>query len=193
MFKSEIRILGFDDGSFDSRKGKVPVIGVIFRGGKWLDGVLRTDVEVDGIDATEKLVKSINSSRHKQQLKIIMLDGITMGGFNTIDVNRLNKETGLPVIVINRIHPDLKKVKAALRKNFKDWEKRWTMIENAGEIKKFSLKKGVDIFFQSIGISDSEAEEVIRLSTTHSQIPEVLRVAHLIGTAVVKGESSGRA
>ncbi len=193
MFKSEIRILGFDDGSFDSRKGKVPVIGVIFRGGKWLDGVLRTDVEVDGNDATEKLIKSINSSRHKQQLKMIMLDGITMGGFNIVDAIKLNEETNLPVIVINRIHPDLKKVKAALEKNFEDWEKRWRMIENAGQIKKCSLRSGINIFYQSLGIPDSDAEDAIRLSTTHSQIPEVLRVAHLIGTAIVKGESSGRA
>lgn len=193
MLKEEIRILGFDDGSFSARKGKVPVIGVIFRGGKFLDGVLRTDVKVDGIDATEKLVKSINLSRHKQQLKIIMLDGITMGGFNTIDAKKLNEETKIPVIVINRIHPNLKKVKAALKQNFKDWEKRWGMIENAGEIKKCVLKNGVKVFYQSVGISDEETEEVIQLATTRSQIPEVLRVAHLIATAVVKGESSGRA
>ena len=193
MFKDEIRILGFDDGSFNSRKGKVPVIGVVFRGGKFLDGVLRTDVKVDGIDATEKLIKSINSSRHKQQLKIIMLDGITMGGFNTIDAKKLNEETKIPVIVINRIHPNLKKVKAALKQNFKDWEKRWEMIGHAGKIKKTVLKNGVKVFYQSIGISDEETEEVIQLATTRSQIPEVLRVAHLIATAVVKGESSGRA
>lgn len=193
MLKDEIRILGFDDGPFNSRKGVVPVIGVIFRGGKFLDGVLRTDVEVDGIDATEKLIKIINSSRHKQQLKIIMLDGITMGGFNTIDAKKMNEKTGLPVIVINRIHPNLKKVKSALKKNFADWEARWKMIEGAGKIKKCVLKNNVKIFFQSMGISDDETEEAIRLATTRSQIPEVLRVAHLIATAVVKGESSGRA
>ncbi len=192
MLKSEIRILGFDDGSFESKsKGNVPVIGVIYRGGKFLDGILRTDVEIDGLDSTEKLAKLINSSRHKQQLKIIMLDGITLGGFNIVDVKKLNEETELPVLVINRKHPNVDEVKTALR-NFKDFSARWNMIKNAGKIKICNLKEG-KVYYQSIGITDEEAEDAIMLSCTHSQIPEPLRVAHLIATAVVKGESIGRA
>ena len=192
MLKAEIRILGFDDGPFKGRKGSVPVIGVVYRGGSFLDGILRTDVKIDGIDATKKLVKLINSSRHKQQLKVVMLDGITFGGFNVVDVKELHEKTDLPIIVINRKHPDLKKVQKALQ-NFRDFEKRWLMIKNAGKIKSFQLKNGAKVFYQCVGMPDDEAEEVIELSCTHSQIPEALRVAHLIATAVVKGESFGRA
>jgi hypothetical protein len=192
MFKSEIRILGFDDGPFDKNDKIVPVIGVVFRGGSFLDGILRTDVKVDGLDSTEKIVKLINTSRHKQQLKVIMLDGITFGGFNIIDVKGVWKETNLPVIVINRKLPDLKEVKSAL-KNFKDFEKRWEIILKAGKIKKCKLKDKREIYYQSIGLEDEETEEIIRLSSTHSYIPEALRVAHLIATGIVKGESGGRA
>ena len=141
MLKSEIRILGFDDGPFESKDETVPVIGVVYRGGKYPDGFLRTDIKVDGLDATEKLVKLINSSRHKQQLKVIMLDGITLGGFNIVDIKQLHKETNIPVIVINRKHPDLKEVKSAL-KNFKDFEQRWKMVLDAGKIIEFNLKSG---------------------------------------------------
>jgi len=86
MFKPEIRILGFDDSPFNSDDKTVAVIGVIYRGGNFLDGILKTDVEVDGLDAGEKLIQLINSTRHKQQLKVLMLDGITLGGFNIIDI-----------------------------------------------------------------------------------------------------------
>jgi endonuclease V-like protein UPF0215 family len=193
MLKSEIRILGFDDGAFIPKsRNFVPVIGVIFRGGKFLDGALKTEVTVDGMDATEKIVKLINSSRHKQQLKVIMFDGITLGGFNVVDVKELNKETKLPVIVINRKRPDLKKVKTAL-KNFDDFEARWRAIENAGEIKECYVKEFKKIYYQNIGIDDAMTREVIKLSCTRSFIPEPLRVAHLIATAVVRGESYGRA
>lgn len=193
MLKSEIRILGIDDGPFNPKsKDKVPVIGVVYRGGNYPDGFLRTDVKVDGLDATEKIAKLINSSRHKQQLKVIMLDGITLGGFNIVDIKKLYKETNLPIIVINRKRPNLKDVKNAL-KNFKDFEKRWKMIKSAGKIKICKLKSGVKVYYQAIGLTEEDAEDAIALSSTHSQIPEPLRIAHLIATAIVKGESGGRA
>jgi len=102
MIKEEIRILGIDDGPFTRNDKEVIVIGVIFRGGEFLDGVLRTYVAVDGLDATERLSKMINSSKHKQQLKVIMLDGITLGGFNIVDIKKLYSEVKIPIIVINR-------------------------------------------------------------------------------------------
>lgn len=194
MLKPEIRILGFDDGPFSAkRKGTVPIIGVVYRGGNFLDGILRTDVKIDGLDSTEKLVKLINSSRHKQQLKIIMLDGLTFGGFNIVDVKTVHKKTDLPVIVVNRKHPDLEKVRSALKNNFKDFAKRWKMIKNAGAVREMHLKNGAKIFYQSVGLSAGDAEDVLTISCTHGQIPEALRVAHLIATAIVKGESFGRA
>jgi endonuclease V-like protein UPF0215 family len=192
MLKEEIRILGFDDGAFCSREGKVPVVGVIFRGGKFLDGVLKTDVEIDGKDSTEKIVKLINNSRHKQQLKVIMTDGITFGGFNILDIQKVYESTGLPVIVVNRKRPNLRKVREAL-KNFNDFEERWELIKKAGKVKMCEIRPGVRIYYQCVGMEDEEAREVLVLSSTRSQIPEPLRVAHLIATALVKGESSGRA
>ena len=58
--KPEIRVLGVDDGIFvPHTKGKVDVIGVVYRGGYWLDGVMRTEVVVDGMDATEKIASMI--------------------------------------------------------------------------------------------------------------------------------------
>ncbi|MEM7825344.1 MAG: DUF99 family protein [Candidatus Aenigmatarchaeota archaeon] len=193
MIKPEVRILGFDDGAFESKsKGKVPIVGVVFRGGKFLDGALKTEVSIDGNDATEKIAKLINSSKHKQQLKVIMFDGVTLGGFNIVDIKKLYKKTGLPVIVINRKVPNLKEVENALR-NFKDFETRWKKILNAGKIKECNIKENKKVYYQSIGLEEEEVEEIIKLSTTRSFIPEPLRVAHIIATAIVKGESSGRA
>ncbi|MBI2084452.1 MAG: DUF99 family protein [Candidatus Aenigmarchaeota archaeon] len=192
MFKSEIRILGFDDSPFKRTDRKVLVVGVIFRGGSFLDVVLKTQVDVDGLNSTEKLIRLINSSRQKPQLKVLMFDGIAFGGFNIIDIQRLHKKTGLPIIVINRKHPDVKSVENAL-KHFRDYGKRWGLILKAGKIKSCKLKDGVMVYYQAVGLDDEEAEEIIQLSSTRSNIPEPLRVAHLIGTAMIKGESSGRA
>ncbi len=193
MFKEEIRIIGFDDGPFESKsKGSVPIVGVIYRGGKFLDGMLKTDVIIDGLDSTEKLIDIINSSRHKNQLKVIMIDGIAFGGFNLIDIKELYRKTKLPCIIINRKHPNIKSVVNAL-KNFEDYEIRIKILKNAGKIKHHVLPNKKDIYYQSMGLTDKETKEIINLSTTHSFIPEPLRVAHIIATAMIKGESKGRA
>ena len=40
--KSEIRVLGIDDGRFvPHTKGTVDVVGVVYRGGYWFEGVMR--------------------------------------------------------------------------------------------------------------------------------------------------------
>jgi endonuclease V-like protein UPF0215 family len=192
--KPEIRILGIDDASFEPNSAgrKVPVVGIVHRGGAFMDGMIRTDITIDGMDSTDRLIESINSTRHKQQLKVIMLDGITLGGFNIVDIHRLHEETGLPVIVINRKVPDIANVQKALR-NFKDYEQRWRIIEKAGEVRPCTLKTGKKVYYQSVGITNEKAKEIIMLSSSRSFIPEPLRLAHIIATAIVKGESSGRA
>jgi hypothetical protein len=191
--KQEIRIIGFDDGPFiPHSKGKVPVVGVVFRGGNFLDGILKSDVTIDGMDATDVLIKIINQSRHKKQLRVIMLKGITIGGFNMVDISQLHEKTSLPVIVVNRKMPNLEDIKNAL-KNFDDSENRWKCIENAGKIYKMQIEKNKNIYFQFKGLRKEETERIIKLSCTRSSIPEPLRVAHLIASALIKGESEGRA
>ena len=191
--KHEIRILGWDDGPFKPRSnGKVLVVGVVYRGGEFFDGVLRTEVTCDGLDATERIAEAVNSSRHKEELRVLMFKGVTIGGFNLIDVKALHEKTDLPVIIVMRKRPDPKNIKQAI-KNLGDYKRRWDFISNAGQIYKMEIKKDKSLYYQFIGLQKEEAERIIRLSCTRSLIPEPLRVAHLIASAMVKGESRGRA
>src|SRR3972149_9652412 len=88
--KPEIRILGIDDGVFKPHsKELVDVVGVVYRGGYWLDGFMHTRVQVDGMDATEKLAEMITKSPHYPQLRVILLNGVTLAGFNVVDLEEL--------------------------------------------------------------------------------------------------------
>jgi endonuclease V-like protein UPF0215 family len=189
--KREIRILGIDDSPFPAHTTQpVMIIGTVFRAGKWMDGVLRTFIQGDGRDSTNKIVNMVNNTRHKDQLGVIMLDGITFGGFNVLNIRKIFQSTGIPVIVIMRKYPDFKKIKNAL-KRFPDWADRWDDIKDAGKVYKIENKE--DIYIQLNGIELMDAEEIIKLSTTRSAIPEPIRVAHLIAAGVITGESRGSA
>ncbi len=191
--KPEIRVLGIDDGSFmPHTKGKALVVGTVFRGGKWLDGVLRTYVDIDGTDATKRIVDMVNASRHKGQIRVIMVEGLTFAGFNVIDIKRIFKETGLPVVALNRKRPDFPKVKRALQ-HLPNWQQRWKLLRSAGKIHPIRPKhRGSSIYMQIAGIKRPDAEYVVKLTSTRGLLPEPLRVAHLIATGIVRGESVGR-
>lgn len=189
--KREIRILAIDDSALLNKK--VMIIGTLFRGGDWMDGVLRSDVTKDGLDATDVICKMIINSKHHGQIRAVMLDGITYAGFNVVDIEKLYRKTGIPVIVVMRSQPDFEKIKSAL-KYFPDGEYRWTIIERAGKIEKITGEKGKSpIYIQKTGISLENVNQIIRLTSIRSNIPEPLRVAHLIATGVVLGESRGKA
>ena len=189
--KKEIRIIGWDDGPFEFKtKGKDILVGVIFRGGHFIDGLLKTEVDIDGLDATEKIIENINKSKHKD-LRIIMLDGITFAGFNIVDIRQIYRKTGLSVIVFNRKKPDIEKFRANIEK-MPEAKKRIKCLENAGPIYA-TIVKNKNVYFQISGIRKEDAEETIKATSTLGLIPEPLRVAHLIATGFVLGESVGHA
>ncbi|MEM2119150.1 MAG: DUF99 family protein [Candidatus Bathyarchaeia archaeon] len=183
--KPEIRVVGIDDGVFvPHTKGSALVIGVVFRGGLWLDGVMHTKVTVDGMDANERLASMIVSSPHFKQLRVIMLNGVTCAGFNVVDIKRLNEDTSLPVIAVTRKKPNYNEIYAAL-KHLPNSDERWAAMQRAGEL--FAVpargKRG-KIFVHVAGIAAGDAEQIVQKTATRSDVPEPLRVAHLIASGV---------
>lgn len=187
VIKPEIRVLGVDDGVFTPHvKGLVPVVGVVFRGGYWLDGVMHTKVEVDGFDATEKIASMIINSPHYKQLRVIMLNGITFAGFNVVNIKELNSETKLPVIAVTREQPNFAEIREAI-KNLPENEERWKTIKSAGKMFEVSTRsENEKVYMHPSGILEEDARKILQLTSTRSSVPEALRVAHLIASGISK-------
>ena len=183
MIKSEIRVLGVDDGKFvPHTEGAVLVVGVVFRGGGWIEGVMHTRIAIDGFDATEQIASMINNSPHCKQLRLVMLNGITFGGFNVVDIKELNIATRIPVIALMRNKPDLEAIRNALN-NLPKSDERWKMILSAGPI--IDVDSGdKKLYMEIAGISKVDARKIVVLTATRSLIPEPLRVAHLIASGI---------
>lgn len=185
VIKPEIRVLGVDDGKFiPHTKGDVIVVGVVFRGGLWLDGVMHTNIAIDGSNATEQLIKMIINSPHRRQLRLIMLSGITLAGFNLVDINKLHSATALPVLALTRDKPDLDSIHSAL-KNLPQTVERWRLVKEAGEIFEL-INKGAKLYMEIAGIFLADAKKIVELTSTRSSFPEPLRVAHLIASGITR-------
>lgn len=179
------RILAIDDGSFKPRqKGKALLLGVVSRLDNRVEGIVTTSVAVDGLDSTSKIIKMVKESKFRPQVNFILLDGINFAGFNFVDLPKLNKELNIPIIAVLRKKPRLEKIEKALQ-SFKDKRKRMKLIEKAGEI-----KTGKKVFFQSIGCDEKTVKTVLSKTTKCGNLPEPLRLAHLIASGVSLGEST---
>lgn len=185
--KTRIRVLGIDDGPHKKHKaGKALLVGTVMRGSEMVDGVISANVEVDGTDSTEKIVELIKGSHFRSLIRCIFLDGIAVAGFNVIDVGQLYKETGIPVIVIMRHKPDHQSIISAMETA--GFPGRYSLIEKAPPPENYK-----ELYIQRMGIARDDAHEIIDICTSNSQIPECLRLSHIIASGIATGHSKGDA
>jgi len=188
--KQQIRILGIDDSPFKFGGGRALVVGALVRVPNYLEGVTKTEVTVDGTDSTDALLRMVSKSRYRDQIKAVMIDGIALAGFNVIDIRALHDALRLPVLTVTRDKPDFPKMKSALEKYFDDWEQRYELIVRF-ELRKVQTEHK-PLYACGVGAPWKEFEELVRMSTVRGVVPEPIRMAHLIATAMVRGESHGR-
>jgi endonuclease V-like protein UPF0215 family len=183
--KSEIRVVGVDDGVFvPHSEGVADVVGVVYRGGYCFEGVMRTEITIDGLDATENIAGMIESSPYFRELRVVVLDGVTFAGFNVVDIKRLSRKVVLPVIAVVREKPEMEAIRSALE-NLPDFEVRWRAMENAGETIQVKTREGEKpVYMHIAGILREDAEKIMEKTSTRSNIPEPLRVAHLIASGL---------
>lgn len=187
--KDEIRVLGVDDAPFQFEDEETSLVGTVFRGGDYLEGVLMRDVEVDGFDVTEKVLEMVTESRHRDQIQAVILDGITFAGFNIVELDSVAEEGDVGTIAVSRNRPDQERMESGLE-NVDQAEERRVAIETAGEPRRHRHDDG-DVYFQHAGLEEEAARNVLDLTTVRGLIPEPVRVSHMIGAAIENGESRG--
>lgn len=189
--KREVRFLGVDDGPFTFKEEAVRVVGVVTRGASYVEGVLTTECRIDGDDATQRVVAMVRSTRFRPTLRAIFLNGVTLGGFNVVDLAALSESTGLPVVSVVRSRPRRARTEDALRKHLADAAARMRLLD-AQEPREVSNGR-FQVWCSWRGIDAEEVAPLLQLATVRGAIPEPIRLAHVIASGVQRGESRGPA
>jgi uncharacterized protein len=202
-------VIGFDDGPFSrDHRGDVLLVGVVCSGTR-VDGIVSGRVRRDGVDATRRMVDLVRRSQFGGHLQAVLLQGIAVAGFNVVDIRALANALAIPVLVVVRRAPDMAAVRRALfsadpvvRPQVRGAARKWRLIEEAGALEQLGPSrratkrtgaKKPNLWIQRAGLSMEQARRIVDATTLHGNIPEALRVAHLIAGGITTGRSRGRA
>ena len=86
-----------------------------------------------------------------------------------------------------RRKPDMAEFMSAIE-NLNDADVRKSIIERAGKIYKVK-----SMYIQIAGVSLEEGEKYLKAATIKGNMPEAVRIAHLVASAIIHGESRGKA
>lgn len=125
-------VIGFDDVPF-APDYVGPVVGAVFTSLQ-VTGVVIGQVEKDGADAAEQLVRLVRETRFAEHVQLVLLQGIALAGFNVVDVFYLHQQLEMPVLVVSRKMPDLPAVKNALLTQIAQGGQKWRIIEQLGPL-----------------------------------------------------------
>ena len=176
--KSGARAMGIDDGPQNAR---TLLVGVVMRKDR-VEGIMSARATLDGYNATEKMEK-IARGRFYPQLRCVFLDGVAVAGFNLVNFHELSRNLALPVIVCTSNRPQPGKFGEALARwprKARQWERIAVPAHRLG-----------GIWYQFAGCTQHQARSMITQFQVHSEIPEPLRLAHLIAAGIEAGESKG--
>lgn len=181
-------VIGFDDGAFArDHRGDVLIVGAVFAGLR-LEGVLAGRVRRDGANATEAIIRMVSSSRFVEHVHAILVQGVAMAGFNVVDLHAVQAALQVPVLAVARRAPDFAAIERALRTRVRGGARKWKLIEELGPMEPMA---GVHV--QRVGISADKAQRLVSRLAVNGKLPEPLRVAHMIASALTTGQSRRRA
>ncbi|HKC51315.1 MAG TPA: DUF99 family protein [Myxococcota bacterium] len=180
-------LLGIDEGPFVKGQAEpVPLVAAVCEGADLLESVALSAFPVDGDGATEFLARWLGGLRVRASLQGVALGGITLAGLALVDIHALSDALRVPVLAVTRRPPDNVRLREALEAA--GLPGRFAIAERSPEA--FATEDG--IWLAHAGIERADALALLHACRGKAKLPEALRIAHLVATALVRGESHGR-
>ena len=170
-------ILAVEGGSFSKAIGGRALMALLLTEGIEPRNLSFTTIDVDGLDATEKVVRTLGFGG--ASVDLVLSDSMPIAGFNMIDPRAVLEGTGTPTAFVLPRKPDAEGVENALRKHFLDWRKRLEILTAAGPLIAHKLGDG-EVFIECLGIKVSTAAGLLGRVTIFGKVPEPIRLARMM-------------
>ena len=179
--KPGLQVVAIDD-KVHQKSDATTKLAFVFCAGTVLEKVLSAEIEVDGLNATQTIISTLEP--YKDQFRLILLHGITVGGLNIVDIEAVHEALGHPVIAVTENEPEGDGLFEAI-KHAPGEEEHRTLIEKAGPMHVVKPRpRETDLYFYTKGIDEKMAAQFLKKFAVRSRLPECLLLAHKIATGM---------
>ena len=178
-------VIACDDGVVRKLSGGLTLVACVLWSlgeGPLLVGHL--PVHVDGLDATSQITFLIKTLMSRATIvDAVLLDALTIAGFNVVSPASVYEKTGIPVIILYKRRPRWGRIYSALRSHFEDYDLRLRVVGLLRDVITVRTSRGL-LYAVLWGISVRDAARIIESYQLYARIPEPLRMAHLYASAL---------
>lgn len=188
--KKGIRVVGIAE-SFRRGQAKSVLAGIVMRSDFIIDGVGFVRITVGGMDATEGVLQLVETL-HRDDLNLLMLNGCVISWFNIVDLQKVYDHLQIPLICVT--YEESEGLEAHIARHFEaqDRDLRINAYESLGDRVLVKLPGQYHVFIRHLGITQAEAELVLKKFTAHGRVPEPLRVARITARALLRADNQFR-
>jgi hypothetical protein len=169
-------VLAVEGGGFSKAIGGKAVMALLLTEGIVPRRLSFARIEVDGLDATERIIETMVSLGSRVDL--VLSDSVPIAGFNMIDAGTIKERAGKPTVFVLPDMPDAEGVEGALRKHFPDWKCRLEILAAAGKLTTHRLGEG-EVHLECVGIGAGDALRLLERLTVFGKVPEPIRLARM--------------
>ena len=180
-----VRVIACDDGEV-RKLGEGYTIAVCTR---WsneygLEDLTAAPIPVDGSNATNILLNLVNKIKYNYIIHAILLDSITIAGFNYINIERLSSLSSLPVITVYTYKPRFDRLFKAMKIAGLDADPdRINSLKIINNIIHILSVKG-NLYILTEGVNATQARRILSQLQAFDRKPIPLRLAHYIASAL---------
>lgn len=175
-----MKIMAVCSGGFRKNIDKNTILVLLISKGIILKRIIIKSVEVDGLDATSKILEGMG----EEKVEVLIAGSMPIAGFNLINAKEIFERRKVASIFILEKEPNMGAVKEALIKHFEDWKERLAVLEEVS-INRVQTLKG-EVILGVMGMELEEAVKIVEETTIFGKTPEPLRLAKILAKAITK-------
>ena len=173
--------------SFRQNSTRSVLSGIVMRQDYVIDGFVFGHATLEGNDATDSILQ-MYKKLNREDINYVLISGLIVSMYNIIDIKKIHDSLKIPIIGISyKNSPGLEN---AIKHHFPNsFESKIYAYQKLGKREKITLKTFQDVFVRKEGCTLSNVKQLLNNLTLQGNIPEPLRVAHILAKSLLQEKS----
>ncbi len=147
-------------------------------------GVAFHPLRIDGLDATPVIEYLVLASSRGAEIQAVLLDSLTIAGFNVVSPPHLVDSVGAPLLVVYKYPPSPERLAEGLRRADLPYRSlRERVLATLAHSRRVETRRGT-LYILAFGSGLEDAVGLVESLQGRDRVPVPLRLAHYISSAL---------